>query len=233
MGAPIRCVLFDFGGTLFGHEPLGETVQACAQALGHAIDARQAGEIAVDMDHAAHLPDELRRGRDLDARVWSERWAHLYGRADHRVPGLGRTLMDHMHDPLAWRPYRGALATLRGLSDAGVPVGVVSNTGWDIRRVLRAHGALREVDAVVLSCEAGVAKPDPRMFRLACRDLGADPRETLMVGDDAVADAGAAGVGMRVLLVPHTPAGGDNGLAAVLDMVRSGSAGLVAAAAGA
>ncbi|MCB0882533.1 MAG: HAD-IA family hydrolase [Thermoleophilia bacterium] len=224
MARPVRCVLFDFGGTLFGHDSLATAVMTCARALGRGLDDAESRAIASDIDTAAHEPDEVARGRDLDAAVWWERWGALYGRADRRVPGLGGALRDHMHDPLAWRPYRGALATMRALRDAGTRVGVVSNTGWDIREALRAHGALREADAVVLSCEVGVAKPDPRIFAAALTALDADPRETLMVGDDAHADGGAAAAGMRVLLLPATTAGGDNGIGSVRALVERGPA---------
>lgn len=81
----------------------------------------------------------------------------------------------------------------------------MSNIGWDLRPVFRAHGLDDFVDAYVLSFEHGVQKPDERLFRAACEALGQDPREVLMVGDDRRADGGAAALGCAVHFVDHLP----------------------------
>lgn len=54
-------------------------------------------------------------------------------------------------------------------------------------------------------CEAEViGKPAPAFFRTACADMGLDPRETAMIGDDADFDASAAAAcGLTGMLV-HT-----------------------------
>ena len=50
----------------------------------------------------------------------------------------------------------------------------------------------------MVSEEAGVAKPDPRIFAIALERLGADPAEAVMIGDSWVNDiAGAAAAGVR------------------------------------
>jgi len=47
-----------------------------------------------------------------------------------------------------------------------------------------------------------VGKPSTEIYRSACRLLGVDPAEAMMVGDDPESDlAPAAGIGMRTCLV--------------------------------
>ena len=123
--------------------------------------------------------------------------------------------------PDGWVAYADAAATLRALRSAGLPVAAVSNVGFDLRPVLDGLGLLELLDAVVLSCEVGATKPDPRIFAAACAALGADPAQTLMVGDHLEADGGASAAGLRTLILPMTPPGGVHGLAAVLDAVAS------------
>jgi putative hydrolase of the HAD superfamily len=101
-----------------------------------------------------------------------------------------------------------------------VPVAVVSNIGWDLRPIFRAHGVADHIAEFVLSYEHEVQKPDPRIFRLALDALGTTPEDTLMVGDNAGADGGAAALGCPVLLVDPLPAAERPGaLLPVLDTV--------------
>ena len=105
----------------------------------------------------------------------------------------------------------GSTAALSGciaamvMLEAGIAVGVVSNIGWDLRPVFRAHGMDSLVDAYILSFEHGIQKPDARLFQAACDELGQDPHDVLMVGDSREADGGAAALGCEVFLVDHLP----------------------------
>ena len=104
-----------------------------------------------------------------------------------------------------------------------VPVGVVSDTGWDIRPVFVHHGLDRFVDAFVLSCEHGDVKPAPGLFLAACAALGVAPEHTLMVGDNPLSDGGAVDAGMSTLLLPVAEPGRRRGLDAVLRLVGLGA----------
>ncbi len=221
----MRGVIVDFGGTLFGHATLADTVRTAASRLGVAWPAGRAEELAGRIEQLAGRPEELARGRDLDAAVWRERWSELYAVADGEVRGLGAQIYRDMHDPLAWQPYRDTLWTLRALVDAEIPVAVVSNTGWDVRSVFAHHGVAYCIAQFVLSCEVGLVKPDPAIFALACDALLREPAEVLMVGDDATADAGAVGAGIRTLLLARTAPGADNGIGGLLALAGIAAAG--------
>ena len=91
-------------------------------------------------------------------------------------------------DALVPADHVGVVARLR---DRGVRVGLVSNGGSATQRAkLRRLGLA--FDAVVISGEVGLRKPDPRIFRLALRRLGATPGGAVMVGDDARLDLAPA-----------------------------------------
>ena len=81
-------------------------------------------------------------------------------------------------------PARGAIETVRGLRRGGIRVGVLTNGPSEFQRQkLAAAGLAGEVDAVAVSGELGVAKPDERAFALALGLLGTAANETAMVGD--------------------------------------------------
>ena len=152
-------------------------------------------------------------------RCGEQRWAILYGIADEWVPGLGDAVNADMHDPTAWVPYSRSADTLHTLDQHGLAVGIVSNTGWDVRTVFAAHSMIAPVKSFTLSCEARVVKPDSEIFSLACESLDLAPQDVVMVGDDPRADSGAVAAGIRTLLLPPLPVHADNGIAAVIDLV--------------
>lgn len=218
----IDAVLFDFGHTLFAHAPGPEVLAHEAAALGHPLSTTEAAELWREIDAAAMDPAEVARGRDLDGEVWRTRWPVLYGLADRVAPGLGAALDRSFHDPWAWIPYQDTAAVLEALAAAGVAVGVVSNTGWDVRTPFAVRGLDRWVTSFTLSYECGAAKPDPAIFHAACQALGTTPARTLMVGDDAIADRGAHAAGLAgvVLVDPTTPRAAPHHLDVVLDLTR-------------
>ncbi len=210
-------MLFDFGNTLFAHDPLSNTIVECARRLGVPVSEKQAIDLAQRIDVAAMTPDELAHLRDLDAAVWSRRWQILYGIADEWAEQLGDAINADMHDPLSWMPYALSGSTLRTLHDNGLAVGIVSNTGWDVRTVFSAHSMMESVSSFTLSYEAGAVKPDRKIFDAACESLDLSPSEVVMVGDDPRADSGAVLAGIRTLLLPALPPHTDNGIGSVIE----------------
>lgn len=94
-----------------------------------------------------------------------------------------------------YRAAPGALETLDTLRSRGLKLALVSNVLYEdpraMRRLLRRAGVVRRVDAIVLSAELGVGKPDPRPIREALRLLQVRPYRALHVGDQTV-DVAAA-----------------------------------------
>jgi putative hydrolase of the HAD superfamily len=216
----VRGVLFDFGYTLFSHAPLAQTIGDCAHRLGAAMSHGQAEELAGRIDAAAMTPDELVHPRDLDSAVWAQRWKVLYGIADEVADGLGDAVYASMHDPLEWVPYAATAQTLRALSQRGISIGIVSNTGWNVRDAFAVRSLADAVTSFTLSYEVGVVKPDAQIFAHACSGLQLTNDAVVMIGDDPRSDGGAVSAGIRTLLLPPAlPPGADNGIGAVLDLV--------------
>ena len=92
------------------------------------------------------------------------------------------------------------LARLDQLRADGWTVGVLTNGATDIQHAkLVSTGILGRVDAICVSEEIGIRKPDPEVFRVAAARCGHDlSSETWMVGDNPATDiAGAAAAGLR------------------------------------
>lgn len=223
-------VLFDFHGTLVQVEDPVVWVSEAAAACGTRLDRAAATALADRLVTAgraggplpARVPPhlaELYADRDLYEYAHRAAYVGLAQTVPTSVDGLADALYERLLLPEGWLAYRDTLAVLAALHEAGVPVAVVSNIGFDIRPIVTALGFASYVDAFVLSYELGRCKPDPAIFTYACAALGAEPEQTLMVGDTP-ADAGAVRAGCRAYVLPSAPPGAENGLAGVLDLVR-------------
>lgn len=94
-----------------------------------------------------------------------------------------------------------SIPTLRTLHARGLRTAVVSNCDHSTRAIVDQLGLAREADAVVLSFEVGVAKPDPGIYRAALGALGAHPEEAIFVDDQAGYCDGAEALGIRSFLI--------------------------------
>jgi HAD superfamily hydrolase (TIGR01509 family) len=218
-----RAVLFDAGDTLIRLSGTGEQLlQRAAVALGGGrVDPQDAERAWQRVLARASSPEELAKGRDLSPAAHRKVWTALYAEAgcDRLVPGLSDALYALTVEAGSWEAFPDTLPTLQALHGRGVRVGVVSDSGFDLRPVLDALGMTPFLDAVVLSLECGVCKPDPSVFLTACERLGVAPADTLMVGDNPLTDAGAVAAGLCVLLLPRPAPSGPRGLGHVLPLV--------------
>lgn len=107
-----------------------------------------------------------------------------------------------VRDSIHYRPFPDVLSTLHSLRGQGKTLAVVSN--WDSALpTLLAELGLAEFFAFILpSAEAGVEKPDGRIFSLALQRLGLEPQEVVHIGDRYEADVvGARAVGITPILL--------------------------------
>jgi len=90
---------------------------------------------------------------------------------------------------------------LRALRARGIRVALVSNCMENTRQMLSGLCVSTLADAVVLSCEAGSAKPDARIYRQALDQLGVRAGDAVFVDDQPAFCAGAAAVGITALQI--------------------------------
>jgi len=76
----------------------------------------------------------------------------------------------------------------------------LSNSGPEMMARVRTRRPLEaRFDAVVISCEVGLSKPDPRIYELCLERLALPAASTLFVDDRADNVEGAARIGLRTL----------------------------------
>jgi len=146
-------------------------------------------EIAYYRDHALEGSDSASLA-DLRRRC-----AAVFADAAGATPNA-----DAFQSCLVFTPLPGVVDALRRLCAQGLALAVVSN--WDVG----LHEHLRRLDlrfdAVVTSAEAGIRKPDPRIFALALERLRIPPGRALHIGDDEIDEQAAEAAGLRFAYAP-------------------------------
>jgi putative hydrolase of the HAD superfamily len=99
----------------------------------------------------------------------------------------------------SWRLYDDVTGALRAL--AGHRLGILSNgSAAQQRAKLRRTGIEHLFSVVLISEQAGVAKPNPGIFLAACRQAQCSPHEAIHIGDHFELDATPSrAVGMRAV----------------------------------
>jgi putative hydrolase of the HAD superfamily len=115
--------------------------------------------------------------------------------------------------------WEDSIPTLRELRARGLRTAIVSNCDHSTRPIVDELGLEREADAVVLSFEVGVAKPDPRIYQAALDALAARPEEAVFVDDQAAYCEGAEAIGIRSFLILRDDADPPEGISAAEDRV--------------
>lgn len=186
-----RAVIFDLGGVVLG-SPLHAIAEFEQQ---HGIPAGFVNRVVAEtgaegawgrlerglLDLAEFIPafeaDCARAGRSLDAREMMERMRS------------------------ASQPRPRMLRAIGHIRDAGLLAAALTNN-WaseerdDGTRALRHH-----FDAFFESSVLGLQKPDPRIYRHACRELGIEPPEAVFLDDIGRNLKSARALGMTTLKV--------------------------------
>lgn len=207
----VDTVLFDAVGTLiFPAEPVGHTYSRFAAHHGVNISPDVAGsEFKLQFSNCPPPTYPKGIGSEAIDRVW---WKALVRSvistaATPRPPRetldqLFLELFAHYGTAQAWRPFPEVHSVLETLSLRPLNLAVVSNFDARLRAVLIALGLDPFFSATIISSEAGVAKPAPRIFQIALSDTGSTPAKALHVGDCPVSDeAGARSAGIEPVLL--------------------------------
>ncbi len=93
----------------------------------------------------------------------------------------------------------GLLALIRSLRPR-YKTGVISNAWPDLRQDLVNKKVIDAFDALIVSAEVGVMKPDPRIYEIAMDQLGVAPQESIFLDDTPVNVDAARALGMQGIL---------------------------------
>jgi len=185
--AQLRAVIFDYGGVL-SLLPTPDDWENLARAARIPLSVLQCGywKFRDDYDQAGYGGVTY--------------WRRIVG-----AGGKALTDDEAIHlialDNLQWLkenwPAIKLAASLRAL---GIKTAILSNMQFEMLARMRAKFPwLEQFDRQLYSCELGISKPDPEIFRHALNLLKVSPAEALFLDDRAVNLEGAARLGIRTM----------------------------------
>jgi len=180
-----RALLVDFGGVLTSN--VFDSFREFCEREEIAPDTVK--RLFREDPEALAVLRRLERG-ELTEEGFSERFGPMLGVASHEG------LVDRLFAGI--RPDEAMVGAVRRAREGGVRTGLVSNS-WGAGRYDR-DSFPDLFDAVVISGEVGLHKPEPEIFELAAERVRVPPVETVFVDDLRENCAGAEAVGMTAIL---------------------------------
>jgi HAD superfamily hydrolase (TIGR01549 family) len=205
-----KAVFFDLGGTLLIMR---------RDKIFHKVLAEEQREVSLESVHSAYIKVESRRlsvfgnraispeetneaYRQKDVRVFKELFPDETSEEAERMSWVVRARWPQLEKTIPFEMYPDSEPLLKRLAGDGFALGLVSNAPPDTAKVVADLGLHRYIGTIVISGIVGFSKPHPEIFRMALRQAGVEPHETIHVGDVYDSDVvGARNAGIQGVLI--------------------------------
>lgn len=187
----IKAVIFDLDNTILNRTMTfdGFTQSLIKTYFGHLESTEDISKRIIELDQDGYKDKPLLFNELLNELPWAEHPPHaelmeFYGR-------------EYVRSSVLMEQAREVVQHLRGKYQTGL----ITNGQTDIQYgKIDQLGIREDYDHIIVSEEAGVKKPDPRIFQLALDHFGLSPEQCIYIGDHPVNDIeGAASVGMSTI----------------------------------
>lgn len=204
----VQAIFLDLDGTLLNYDSAAwaATVRAVCSALRQADHSAEVDTDALfttytRISSAYFRTAETSGEQHADGHaIWRELWRQALAECGHDDGGTAdAALAAYEADrALRYELFGDVLPTLARLRELVSSLVLITNgLGSTQRHKAESTGLTSLLDAVIISGEAGVAKPDPAIFMLAARAAGVAPEAAWHVGDSLTSDvAGACNAGL-------------------------------------
>lgn len=204
----MKTIIFDFDGTLVSSPSMWNisVAKAIKEVAGVDCDPAEIRKIAhtgYPWEHYAQDNSDKTGGN-----FWSFMEKHFayvcaqLGFDKETGEKIAVNVRKYILDIDNYRLYSDTLETVAKCREKGYKIVLLSNNFPELDDICRKIFGENYFDAVISSGVCGFDKPRREIFELAMKAVGADPRQTYMVGDNATADiSGGKTAGLTTILV--------------------------------
>ena len=182
----IRAIIFDLYGTLIARQErvfLREISKYYLRMLGENTTLSQLGMSGLDLIKKLMVTDLS--ARSLPPEVLSTFVVTTENKPEEMEHAFRNALIAEARST---KLLAGTKRILAFFQACGYRLGLVSNASTYHKQPLYDFDLARFFDTAVFSCDAGYAKPHPKIYLIACQRLGVSPQDVLFVGDSYTMD---------------------------------------------
>ena len=180
-------MIFDYGNVLCQSQPMADT-----GAMASILD--------VTPSRFAELYWQFRVAYDADVLDPIEYWNALAESASRSLTGEQISTLIEI-DSRSWSPPAPRMPQwARDLRAAGLRTAILSNMPVTVRDYILLCPWLPDFDAITFSCEVGVCKPEPEIYRDCLDKLRAKPSQVLFLDDRDYNVKAAEALGLHAVL---------------------------------
>lgn len=225
----LNTVLFDMGGTLediwYNEETVADVMEKL-QAVLRANGLEPGCNSETFRETVLSGVKDYKRwseGNMLEAKpeiIWPDYYLKAFNFDREKLEAIAEDLGNMWELTYYHRELRpGVKDMLDALKARGYHIGVISNNAslYNVFNVLEAYGIRDYMEDVTVSSVTGYRKPHPEIFRISMRQMQADPKQCVYMGDTVSRDiigAKRAGFGKAVQIYSFLSAQKDVGVVA-------------------
>lgn len=157
--------------------------------------------------YSTHIPDYKKHHAELHALGYKVDIGEItQEQLIQKVAQIGRLNADEVRKGIVGQYVRNnTLLNFCQSLRPGVKLGFLSNISKQAFENFFSQKEREQLfDAVVVSGEVGLAKPDPKIFELIEDQLGVPPQDCLMIDDNPMHCSGAIESGMKAVVYQNT-----------------------------
>jgi epoxide hydrolase-like predicted phosphatase len=178
----IKAVIFDIGGVLLTEGPDYARELVCDLT----------GMSYSRVNKSFHLRwNDWKHGKISAEEFWKSFIEDIKSDAEIDIAYLREKSTEMVHE------IDSMLSFASGMRQKGYKIGIISNNTAEWAEYEKEKFRLPKIfDAIVLSNEEGISKPDPEIFRICMKRLGVKPSECIFIDDNKNNVKAAQEVGM-------------------------------------
>lgn len=208
----IRTIFFDAGFTLLHPNPsTAEICQRICRQLDLHIDLDKLQDRLTEADDFFYSQTRRRRhlwasDNDINA-FWIDYYTNFLRpfvkeRDEARLHELAHMITREFDQHTSWQTFPDVMPTLDALKAKNYTLGVISDWGIGLGRIMHQLHLNKYFDSLVVSALVRHAKPSPSLYELALERANSIADYTLHVGDSYIQDVlGARSVGITPILL--------------------------------